>query len=94
MLSTDDYFTPEMQKLLYKERVYADTATMYADNSMMEPIPGVGQHFITTAKQQKGELDEDTAAALSTRLDLTKIPAAVYNEFIGRTVSPLKRITK
>ena len=94
MASPEDMFTPELQKLFYREKVYQDTSTMYANNDMFEPIPGVGQHFITTAKEQKGELDEDTAAAISTRLDLTKIPAAVYNEFIGRTVQPLKRITK
>ena len=94
MASPEDLFTPELQKLFYRERVYQDTSTMYANSDMFEPIPGIGQHWLTTAKEQKGELDADTAAALSTRLDLTKIPAAVYNEFIGRTVQPLKRITK
>ena len=94
MASPEDMFTPELQKLFYREKVYQDTSTMYANSDMFEPIPGIGQHWLTTAKEQKGELDADTAAALSTRLDLTKIPAAVYNEFIGRTVQPLKRITK
>ena len=94
MASPEDLFTPELQKLFYREKVYQDTSTMYANSDMFEPIPGIGQHWLTTAKEQKGELDADTAAALSTRLDLTKIPAAVYNEFIGRTVQPLKRITK
>ena len=94
MASPEDLFTPDLQKLFYREKVYQDTATMYANSDMFEPIPGIGQHWITTAKEQKGELDADTAAALSTRLDLTKIPAAVYNEFIGRTVQPLKRITR
>ena len=94
MASPEDLFTPELQKLFYREKVYQDTSTMYANSEMFEPIPGIGQHWLTTAKEQKGELDADTAAALSTRLDLTKIPAAVYNEFIGRTVQPLKRITK
>ena len=94
MASPEDLFTPELQKLFYREKVYQETSTMYANNDMFEPIPGIGQHWFTSAKEQKGELDADTAAALSTRLDLTKIPAAVYNEFIGRTVQPLKRITK
>ena len=94
MASLEDLFTPELQKLFYREKIYQDTSTMYANSEMFEPIPGIGQHWLTTAKEQKGELDADTAAALSTRLDLTKIPAAVYNEFIGRTVQPLKRITK
>ena len=94
MASPDDLFTPELQKLFYREKVNQNTSTMYANSDMFEPIPGIGQHWLTTAKEQKGELDADTAAALSTRLDLTKIPAAVYNEFIGRTVQPLKRITK
>ena len=94
MASPEDLFTPELQKLFYREKVNQNTSTMYANSDMFEPIPGIGQHWLTTAKEQKGELDADTAAALNTRLDLTKIPAAVYNEFIGRTVQPLKRITK
>ena len=82
MASLEDLFTPELQKLFYREKIYQDTSTMYANSEMFEPIPGIGQHWLTTAKEQKGELDADTTAALSTRLDLTKIPAAVFNEFI------------
>ena len=82
MASPEDLFTPELQKLFYREKVYQETSTMYANYDMFEPILGIGQHWFTSAKEQKGELDADTAAALSTRLDLTKIPAAVFNEFI------------
>ena len=94
MASPTDFFSPELQKLFYREKVNQETSTLYANDDMFEPIPGIGQHWFTSAKEQKGELDEEMAAALSTRLDLTKIPAAVYNEFIARTVQPLKRITK
>ena len=94
MASPDDLFTPKLQKLLYREKVDQSTCTIYANDNMVEPIPGCGQHWLTSDKEQKGELDAETVAALSTRLDITKIPAAVYNEFIARTVQPLKRITK
>ena len=94
MASPNDFFSPELQKLFYREKVNQETSTFYANDDMLEPIPGTGQAWFTSAKEQKGELDEEMVAALSTRLDITKIPAAVYNEFIARTVQPLKRITK
>ena len=94
MASPNDFFSPELQKLFYREKVNQETSTLYANDDMFEPIPGIGQHWFTSAKEQKGELDEEMVAALSTRLDITKIPSAVYNEFIARTVQPLKRITK
>lgn len=95
LLSPDEPLSPDLQILLHKKKSAEATSKIYATNESTTPIAGVGQHFGPQTKKPKAEeLDTDTALALSTRLDLTKIPERIYNEFIGRTLQPLKRITK
>ena len=95
MLDAGEYLTPELQKVLYREKTSQITSTVFADNQMFEPIPGVGQSWASApsaTKVKEDELDPVTLGALSQVIDITKIPGAIYDEFLGRTVQPLKRV--
>ena len=85
-VSTTDTFTPELQTLLKAEQIYQDNSVIYADEDMLQPIPGIGQAWGNIIKNSfDQDVDTDTALALGEFLDFTKIHPEIYDEVMTLT---------
>ena len=85
-VSTTDTFTPELQTLLKAEQIYQDNSVIYADEDMLQPIPGIGQAWGNIIKNPVDQdVDTDTALSLGEFLDFTKIHPEIYDEVMTLT---------